>query len=40
MLQYHCNNFYTYKMASCCLGAQGEVKAEVEDTQSSGIISS
>jgi len=32
--------FYIDKMASCCLGVQGEGKAEVEGTQSSGIISS
>jgi hypothetical protein len=28
------------KMASCCQGVQGEGKAEAEDPQSSGIISS
>jgi len=28
------------KMASCCLGVEGEGKAEVVDTQSSGVISS
>jgi len=27
-------------MASCCLGVQGEGTAEVEDSLSSGIISS
>ena len=32
--------FCIEKMASCCLGVQGVGKAEVEDTQCSGIISS
>ena len=32
--------FYTDKMASCCLGVQGEGKAEVEHTQSSSVVTS
>jgi len=30
--------FCIHKMAACALGVQGEGKAEVEDTQSSDII--